>query len=266
MTLKQKCIWLVGASSGLGRALALELISENNYVIASGRNAQALDELALAGEGRIKPLVFDVTGDERELADVNQRLHGITDYLDAVIYCAGICEYEDDLNFNPEMYARVFAVNFQGAIQTLHLAKPLLVKSRNQPMLVLFGSLSSALGLPRAQAYGASKAALEYFAKAMRADCVNLPLTVHLVRPGFVDTPLTRQNDFPMPWLQSPQQAAKTVVRGLNRGQFVIDFPKRLAWLLRFARAMSYFWYKWGAPRVTRHDKKAWRVKPYKVL
>ena len=266
MALKQKCIWLVGASSGLGKALALELIGQNNFVIASSRSAQALDELALAGEGKIKPLVFDVTCDEAALRDVGKRLGAITDYLDAVIYCAGICEYEDDLKFDPALYARVFAVNFHGAIQTLHLAKPLLVKSHKQPMVVLFGSLSSELGLPRAEAYGASKAALAYFAKALRADCVNLPLSVHLVRPGFVDTPLTRHNDFPMPWLQTPQQAAKIILRDLNRGRFAIDFPRRLLWLLRMARGLPWLWYRLGAARVTRHTKKSWRAKPVRSL
>lgn len=258
MAIHNRCIWLIGATSGIGKALALELARQNNFVIASGRNAQALDQLAVAAQGKIKPLAFDVTASGAELGVASQALGAITDYLDCVIYCAGICEYENELAFDPVMYERVFAVNFHGAVKTMHIAMPLLRRASDRPQVALVGSLSSVVGFPRAEAYGASKAALDYFAQALRADCANVALDVRLIRPGFVQTPLTEANDFAMPGLMTAEDAAARIIRGLKGKSFIIDFPHRLALTLGIFKTLPSLWFRWVAPKITRHTAKTW--------
>lgn len=253
-----KCIWVTGASSGMGKALALRLAKEGNYVIASGRRKNNLEALSVTAGGRLVPLVFDVNTNTDGLREVKKQLSEITDYLDIVICCAGICEYEDDLSFDPAMYERVFGVNFLGVIRTLHIAMPFLRASKLRPHIVTIGSLSSTAPFPRAEAYGASKAALEYFMKALRADTVHLPLDTTLVRPGFVATELTAENDFSMPFMMSAEQAADRILDGIKNKKRVVDFPRRLSWPLRLMGTLSPLWFRWVAPRVTRQRKSSW--------
>ncbi len=258
MDYKARCIWVVGASSGIGRALAHHLANEGNFVIASARRREALDELALGAKGRIKPLTLDVTCDAEALTQARQRMIEVTDYLDAIIYCAGVCEYEDSLSLDFEKYQRAMDVNMLGAVKMLHIGLPLLKRSSITPQVALVGSLSSVVGFPRAEAYGASKAALEYFAWSLKADCANLPVDIRLIRPGFVETPMTAQNDFAMPWAMTPEQAAKAIVKGLRGKSFVVDFPWRLSALLGLFKRCPFIWFRFFAPKMTRHQAKHW--------
>lgn len=256
--LKDHCIWITGASSGIGKALAQLLCERGNFVIVSARNHHALQQMAITASGRMCALPMDLTVAEDQLAPYRNRLQEITDYLDMVICCAGACEYEDTLDFDPVMYRRVFEVNFMGVIKTLHLAVPLLKKSTRVPRVVAIGSLSSTVPFPRAEAYGASKAALEYFIKSLQTDSVNIPLRATLVRPGFVATEMTSKNDFPMPYLLPAEKAASIIVEGIERGEAQIDFPRRLSWPLRFLGAFFGLWCRWIAPRVTRITADRW--------
>lgn len=244
------CVWVTGATSGIGGALVAQLVAAGNFVIASGRNKEALGKLAAEQGCRVKTLYFDVT--EPNLEVTGAALSDITDYLDCVIACAGVCEYENDLSFDPAMYQRVFDTNFLGVIRTLHLAKPLLLNSQVCGQFVAVGSLSSTLPFPRAEAYGAAKAALEYFVKAARIDLCHQALDVALVRPGFVSTPLIGGNDFAMPFMLTPEQAASRIIAGVNKRKAVIDFPRRLSWPLRFLGLFDGLWVRLVGPRITR--------------
>ena len=245
------CYWVTGASSGIGRALVKELAGAGNFVIASGRNKEALCQLARELGSYVKPFVFDVSSSVG-LDEAKMQLAEISDYLDGVIACAGVCEYEDTLLFDPAMYERVFQTNFLGVIRTLHLAKPLLERSERTPQFVAVGSLSSVLPFPRAEAYGAAKAALQYFVKAARIDLSHKKLQVILVRPGFVATPLTGTNDFAMPFLMTPTQAAHCIIKGMAANKTIIDFPKRLSWPLRFLGLFDGLWCRFVGPKITR--------------
>lgn len=256
--IKDRCIWVTGASSGIGKALAQHLCSQGNFVIVSGRNHHSLQQMVLAASGRMCALPMDLSVPDDELGPYAGRLQELTDYLDMVICCAGVCEYEDKLTFDPAMYRRVFEVNFLGVIKSLHLAMPLLKKSTREPRVVAVGSLSSAVPFPRAEAYGASKAALEYFMKSLQTDSVKIPLRATLVRPGFVATAMTSKNDFSMPFLMSPDEAAKIIVEGISQGRAQIDFPRRLSWPLRFFGAFFGLWRRWVAPKVTRITPDVW--------
>lgn len=254
-----KCIWITGASSGIGRALALALSKKGNFVIASARNATALNELEVAHRGKIVGLPMDVAGDNQELDNVREKLRELTDYVDLVVCCAGICEYQDDLRFRPDMYERVMKINFLGVINVLSIAMPLLQKSSSRAHFAAVGSLSSTAPFPRAEAYGASKAALEYFMKSLKADVVKCPFDVSLIRPGFIKTPLTENNDFSMPFMLTDTEAAQRIISGIEAKKSVIDFPKRLSIPLRLFGSWFALWVRWVAPKITRLSKKSWQ-------
>jgi short-subunit dehydrogenase len=246
-----RCIWITGASSGLGRALAQQLAGAGNFVIVSARSQSALSDLALQFPGKIKILPLDVSN-TMDLQKTAAQLRDITDYLDMVICAAGICEYEDNLLFDAKSYERTMDVNFLGVVRTLNVALPLLKKSQTRPHFIAISSLSSCVGFPRAEAYGSSKAALNYFMQSLRADLVNIPLDLSIVRPGFIATKLVAQNDFEMPFMMTPDVAAQRIIKDVGKRKFMIDFPRRLSWPLRAWGFFFTAWCKWAAPRITR--------------
>jgi NADP-dependent 3-hydroxy acid dehydrogenase YdfG len=246
-----RCIWITGASSGLGQALAQELATAGNFVIASARSQTALSELALRHPGKIKPFPLDVSNN-LDLKKAAQQLREITDYVDMVICAAGICEYEDNLDFDPSLYERTFDVNFLGVVRVLNIALPLLKKAQTRPQFVAISSLSTCVGFPRAEAYGSSKAALNYFMQSLRADLSNIALDFSLVRPGFIATDLVKQNDFAMPFMMTPEVASKRIIDAVAKRKFFVDFPRRLSWPLRLWGTCFSLWCKWVAPKLTR--------------
>lgn len=246
-----RCIWVTGASSGLGKALAEQLAEAGNFVIASARSQTALADLAKQHPGKIKILPLDISHN-LDLKKTAAQIREITDYLDMVICAAGICEYEDDLRFNPEVYERSLDVNFLGVVRCLNIALPLLKKSQLRPHFVAISSLSTCVGFPRAEAYGSSKAALNYFMQSLRADLSKIALDLSVVRPGFIATNLVAQNDFAMPFMMTPEVAAERIVTELGKRKFLIDFPRRLSWPLRFWGFFFGVWCKWIAPKLTR--------------
>ena len=249
-----RCVWIIGASSGLGRALAIALAESGNYVIASARSQTALAELALQHPGKIKILPLDV-GHQLDLENASLQLRNITDYLDMVICAAGICEYEDNLHFDPSMYERTIDINFLGVVRILHIALPLLKHAQHRAQFAAISSLSTCIGLPRAEAYGASKSALNYFMQSLRADLAKLPIDLSLIRPGFIATDLVKNNDFAMPFLMTPEQASTRIIKALTKRKFLVDFPKRLSWTLTLAGFFFNAWCKWVAPKLTRIHK-----------
>lgn len=248
--IREKTIWVTGASSGIGRALAVRLAANNNFVIVSSRGRESLLELQKAAPKHIRVLDCDV-GQDAAMDEAGARLAELTDHLDIVIACAGTCEYDDNLQLDGASYRRVFDANFFGVVNTMRQALPLLANSKC-PVFAAVGSLSSVVGFPRAEAYGASKAALGYFLDSVRADAARVPLRVVHIRPGFIDTPLTESNDFDMPFLMTAEDAAERIERGLERGHQVIDFPRRLSWPLRFFGFFKSLWFRYCAPRMTR--------------
>ncbi len=249
--IKGRCIWITGASSGLGKALTIQLVDAGNFVIASARSQTALADLAKLYPGKIKILPLDVSH-ALDLKKTAAEIREISDYLDMVICAAGICEYEDNLRFNPDMYERTLDVNFLGVIRCLNIALPLLKKSQLRPHFVAISSLSTCVGFPRAEAYGSSKAALNYFMQSLRADLSKIALDLSLVRPGFIATNLVAQNDFAMPFMMTPEVAAERIIKKLSARKFFIDFPLSLSWPLRIWGFFFSIWCKWVAPKLTR--------------
>jgi NAD(P)-dependent dehydrogenase (short-subunit alcohol dehydrogenase family) len=241
MAAPTKSYWITGATSGIGLQLAKDLIQQGNFVIVSGRNRSALEELVALAPERVNALEFDAS-DTSVWGDVGARLKEITDVLDTVIIGAGVCEYVDQPQEDTARYRRVFEVNFFAGVETLRAALPLLRKGENS-LVVGIGSLAAQVAFTRSQAYGSSKAAFEYWLDCQRLDLKSSGIRVTVVSPGFVDTPLTRKNDFDMPGLMTVQEASKCILDGLDRGQMYIRFPRRLYWPLRLAQWLPKLWF-----------------------
>ncbi len=246
-------IWIVGASSGIGHTLAQKLL-KTNKVVVSARNRTALETLVeedTAANLTIFPC--DVT-DTASLRVTAQKIDEKFGCIDRVIINAGICEYFDVQNPDWDMMRRVMEVNYFGAINTAAKALPLLRKSKKEKAhMVAVASMASDLAFPKAQAYGSSKAALKYFFESMRVDLAEENIGVTVVQPGFVETPLTAKNDFPMPFMISVDQAAKVIIDKMQGKPLLIRFPKRLSYLLGTMSRFPWLWYQIASKHLTNH-------------
>lgn len=236
-----KNIWLTGASSGIGQALAHRLLSDGHKVVVSARNLAGLQQLQQEFPKTCVPFVFDVTN-TNALVEAQAWLASNLGYLDIVILNAGICEYMDVQALSSELVARVCDTNFMGSVRTLEVALPLLRRAPEPGHIVGISSMVTLLPLPRSQAYGASKAALEYFLLSLAVDLAAEQITVSIVRPGFVKTPLTNSNDFPMPFLQSTEQAVTAIIKAIAKRKLISGFPLRLVALMRVIAMLPTSW------------------------
>ncbi len=238
-------IWLTGASTGIGRSLAIKLAAQGNTVIASARGQKALDELA-ATYDNIIPLAFDVSREDL-IEQVQTQLLQHSGHLDRVILNAGTCEYLDIDTPDWNMMQRVMKVNYFGTINALAAAMPLLEASA-KPHIIGVVSLATVVPFSRAEAYGSSKAALQYFFDSLRVDLVKKNIDVTVINPGFVKTPLTDKNDFSMPFLMSSEEAADRMANAIAKRPRQFDFPGRLKWMLKALGFIPAFWNKVVAP------------------
>lgn len=195
LKLEQRCIWILGASSGIGFALTEALLEKGNYIIASARNLESLKKLQVDYPLHLKLLPVDLT-DTTTLNSLATQLHKHTDYLDSVIYSAGTCEYTDALSHNINAYEQSLQLNYLGVVHVFKHSLNYLKKSHHKPQFAAISSLTTELGFPRAAAYGAGKAALNYFMESLRVDLINTPLQLSLVQPGFVATRMTEKKRF----------------------------------------------------------------------
>ena len=216
-------IWLTGASSGIGAALAEQLLQAGHRLAISARTLEPLQALA----ARYPQQVLVVNGDLSDVANVQRIGQQISQHwgaLDTLILNAGTCEYVEVSDFQAAMVERVLRANLLAPSYCIEVALPLL-RAGNQPHLVGVGSSVTYLPLPRAEAYGASKAGLRYLLEALRIDLVCEGIDVTLISPGFVDTPLTQKNDFAMPLRWSAQKAAAHIAARLPKRPYEIAFP-----------------------------------------
>lgn len=209
-----KSVLITGASSGIGKQLACDYADEGWSVIACGQNNQRLTALA-AHSPCIHPLCFNVA-DKTETAEAVNQLALLPD---VIILNAGTCEYIDNGQIDTELFKRVFDVNLFGL---LHCIEALQSRFTENTHVVIMSSSASFVALPRAEAYGASKAAVSYLAQTLMLD---LGVKVTVVHPGFVKTPLTDKNDFPMPLLVTPECASRKIRSGITAGKKEIHFP-----------------------------------------
>lgn len=215
--------WLVGASSGIGRATAVELHARGATVYVSARNGAALSHFTAHRPGAVSfPLDVCDAGQVRAAADAI-----LADGpLDLVVYCAGYFRAQSADDFELDEMLRHQEVNYLGALHVVHAVMPSLLRE-GRGHLSLLGSVAGYRGLPRSLGYGPTKAALIHLAESLYLELRPRGIGVSVVNPGFVDTPLTAQNTFPMPAMISPAQAAHRTLRGWAAGRFEIHYPRR---------------------------------------
>lgn len=238
---EERWIWVTGASTGIGAALARRLLEDGHKVIVSARSEDKLTALAEDFPGRCFPLAVDLTRRE-SVEKAATGLREINEYLDTVVINAGTCEYVDIKSFDARPFEPVMNINVIGSANTVELALPLLRASPKRAQVVGVGSMASVLPLTRSEAYGASKAAMEYFMHSLRVDLAPEGIDVTLVRPGFVKTPLTDRNDFEMPFLVEAEDAAKAIAQGMEKRRLIVQFPWQLVWTMRLINWLPLGW------------------------
>lgn len=232
MTYAGKTYWIIGASAGIGRALAEALDKAGAHLILSARDETALQDLAQTCQSaRVIPVDL---GERASIERAVEALEGTT--LDGVINTAALYEPSTVMALDPARLETLIRVNLLGSFAIAQLT-PRLLKPGGQ--LVLFGSVAGYFGLPKGQAYCASKAALNNLAESLRVELAP-DVDVRLVCPGFVKTRLTDKNSFTMPALITPQDAAQRTLKGLAGKAFEIHYPKRFTLFMKLFRTLPY--------------------------
>ena len=225
-----KRYWIVGASAGLGRALALEISRTGAEVVLSARDEAALETLAasLPGPATIAPM--DVA-DAASVAKAAERVGEV----DGMVYLAGVYWPMTASGFDGDKAAEMIDINLTGAARVLGHVLPAMV-ARDRGHIVLLGSLSGFRGLPGANGYGASKAGIMSLAETLYADLRGSGVDVQLVNPGFIRTRLTDKNNFQMPFLMEPEDAARLTLDHMQTRDFARNFPRHFAALFRLGQ------------------------------
>ena len=241
---KREIVWITGASSGLGRALALRLARAGERVVGSARNEEALNALAaeaeaLPGEILVRPL---------DVADL-AAFHAAAEWIEreigpvgTLVLNAGTHIPMSAADFSAESVRKLLDVNVMGAVNGLEAVLPAM-RRRGRGRIAVVASLSGYRGLPSASGYGLTKAGLINFCEALRPELELDGVVLQVVNPGFVKTPLTDKNDFKMPFLMDLEDAAEAFYRGLQSDRFEIVFPLRFAYILKLLQRMPYALY-----------------------
>lgn len=215
---KKLHILITGATSGIGNQLAKDYLLDGHHVYAVGRDDSALAELESLGAETVDLDLMD----RDKVIDAFEKIEEV----DLAICGAGMCEYLDMPNFDSASFMKVMSVNMGTLSHAIEGILPKLIASKGR--LVGIGSASAYVPFARAEAYGSSKAAIHYLMKTLQISLAPHDVSVSLVVPGFVETPMTKQNDFPMPFIQTTAQASKAIRDGIASGHDVIEFPKKL--------------------------------------
>ncbi|MDP3620723.1 MAG: SDR family NAD(P)-dependent oxidoreductase [Polynucleobacter sp.] len=241
---KGKRVWVIGATSGIGEACAIALFAEGASVALSGRRVDKLQAVAQHGKpNQSLFLPLDVT-DPAAIPLAHQRILQDWGQLDLLLFVSGIYIPLRADNFEMESAEKTIDANVLGPMRAVAAVLPDMLQRRSGHIAIV-GSVAGYSGLPKALAYGPSKAAMINFCETLFYDLQPLGIGVHMISPGFVKTEATAQNDFEMPALISAEEAAKHILDGIRDGEFDIHFPKRFSGFLKFLRLLPYPIYFW---------------------
>ena len=232
-TLAGTSVWVVGASSGIGAALATELVRRGATVAISARRREELEAVS-AGTMTVVPA--DVT-DRSSMDAAYRRVHTELRQVDMVVFNAGYWEPMDAARWDRDLFARHVEVNLLGLNNGVGAVLPDMI-SGGRGHLVVVASVAGFRGVTGSEAYGATKAAQINMFEALRTGLRRRGISVTTVCPGFVRTDLTAKNAFPMPFIIAPDKAARSICDGLERGQLEIVFPAPMALLMKTARLL----------------------------
>ncbi len=235
-----KTAWITGASTGIGRELALQLARDGVRVAASARSADKLEALSRLHEN-IRAVPLDVT-DRADVAAAYQRVIAAIGDIDLAILNAGIWHPMTSSEYNAEKARQSMEVNYFGIVNVLEPLIPAMI-GHGRGQIALVASVAGYRGLPLAAAYAPSKAAVISLAEVLRLELSQHDIVVSLVNPGFVETPMTAVNTFPMPFMLKPDDAGRRILRGLESGRFEVAFPWPLVLILKALRIMPNWLY-----------------------
>jgi short-subunit dehydrogenase len=233
--------WITGASSGIGRAVALELARRGWRVAATARRADELEKLSAEAAAlglTILPFAGDVT-DRSGLAQVVADIEASGATIALAMLNVGTFFPDDSGQWAGDAFRQTYDVNLGGTLNALEPLLPRMI-ARGRGQVAVVSSVAGYVGLPRAAAYGSSKAALINMCESLRFGLEPLGVGVQVICPGFVHTPLTAKNDFPMPFVIEADDAARRICDGLASERFEVAFPRRMVWLLKTLRLLPY--------------------------
>ena len=240
-----KVIWLTGASSGIGRALAVALSRYNCQLYISSRTH---DQLVKTKDMCNKSDNVHIEAGDLSVLETNKticrKIESNSGHLDIVILNAGTCEYVDVDNFDSAIFERLITHNYLSMVYGIEVSLPLL-KQSDDAQLVGMSSTAGYLGIPRSEAYGSTKAAITNMLKALKVSLKPSKIDVSVISPGFVKTELTDKNDFPMPAIISAELAAENIIKGIAKRSHEIHFPKTFTLTLKLISLLPHslqFW------------------------
>ena len=240
----EKRIWVIGASSGIGEACARALIAGGAKVALSSRRAERLNQIAqIAPATKTLVLPVDVTK-EAQLQQVYQTIVDTWGGIDLMLFVSGVYTPLRADDFDIRIAEQTIDANLLGPMRAVALVLPEMLRAHSGHIAIV-GSVAGYSGLPKALAYGPSKAAIINFCENLYYDLLPTGISVHMISPGFVATEATAQNDFEMPALISAEEAATEILTGIQNGEFDIHFPKRFSRFLKFLRILPYPLYFW---------------------
>ena len=250
----KKVIWITGASSGIGKALALKFANENWNVAISARRENILKEICESNEN-IKSFPLDVT-DKTKCKEVFEQIKNHYGNVDICFFSTGTWNPKKEKDIDVEQIENVFKVNFFGTVNSIKAVEEYF-KNKNGGIITIVSSIAGYRGLPNSTGYGPSKSALNNLAESLYFDFGRHNVRVCLVSPGFIKTPMTDKNDFKMPFLKTSEFAADKIYDGLiNQNNFEIHFPKQLTLTLKLFGLLPSKIYFYLVKKLTKFQKK----------
>jgi len=236
-----KVIWITGASSGIGKALAIKFAKEDWKVAISARRENLLNEIAKT-YNNIFPYPLDVTDSEKcksVFSNIKEKFKNV----DISVFCTGIHDPKSERSLNLDKVRQIMEVNFFGTVNSINAVYNY-YKDRKSGQISIVASVAGYRGLPAGGAYCSSKSALTTFAESLYFDLKRKNVRVTVVNPGYIKTPMTDQNDFPMPMIKSPEFAAEKIFKGLTQSNsFEIHFPKQFTFIMKILKIMPNWMY-----------------------
>ncbi len=237
MSKNQKKVWITGASSGIGKAVAEKFAQEGWRVAVSARRKELLDDMAK--DNNIFSYPLDVVNEDNCINTFQKIISDFTD-INLCIFCSGTYDPKKEKEIDLKQNRFVMDVNYFGVLNCVKTVEKYF-KDKQSGHISIVSSIAGYRGLPNSSGYGPSKAALNNFAESIFFDFKKYNVRISLISPGFIKTPLTDKNDFPMPFLRSVDFAAEKIFNGLTKSSsFEIHFPKQLTLILKFLRILPY--------------------------
>ena len=234
-------VWITGASTGIGRAVSIELARRGARLAVTARNEERLQALIKELEGKGHLAVPADLCDRQANISAVEKIVSDFGMIDIAIFNAGSAQYVDIKNFDSSLFEDIIKLNFMSMVYGIEAVLPVL-RSSQYPHLVGMSSLAGYFGMPRSEAYGASKAAVRNMLQALRISLVPEKIPVSIICPGFVKTPLTDKNDFPMPMIIAADRAAKIIADGIEKQKEEIYFPFIFAMLMKLIASLPSSW------------------------